>query len=164
MGFMMAKNATAAPAAAGYPTGMADIFAPTGAAPNPAPAPGAGGKPEPVQTINGIAVPLLMQMANRIYDCLDRGIDGEEFAQAVYTLDKMHTYQQIKNALSNPLTLETLKGIPSVWQRFQPFEDQIPDFIEKFCHAFDQVDDDDDPTPDEEATGAAAPAKGELKN
>jgi hypothetical protein len=86
---------------------------------------------------------MLINVAQLAAQALNLSLTGEQFAeQMLYKFGQMVYDQFITNVPKDQL-LTLVKSIPEAWSALQPFESQLPEFIESFYSLPDQGDDDD---------------------
>jgi hypothetical protein len=77
----------------------------------------------------------VITLVSQALNCLNRGVDGHECAQAVIDLNGDLTYgalvQQIQGA-GIPVVLELAKGIPELSSQVITYEQSLKEFIEQF--------------------------------
>jgi hypothetical protein len=111
--------------------------APTRAGATTPPAPGEASAPN-VQTAPSANDPILSQLVmliNQALNCMNRGIDGHQCAQAIMDLNGDLAYdalvQQIKDT-GVPVVIELVKGIPELTTQATAYEAPLRAFIEEF--------------------------------
>lgn len=96
--------------------------------PEPVPAP----IPEPADTMDTGMRSMIYQVAVLATNALNLGMLGEQFADQVCYKFGQAVYDQFIAAVPKETLLDRFKSVPEAWQLLQPFEAQLPSFIESF--------------------------------
>jgi hypothetical protein len=85
--------------------------------------------------VNDSILSQLVVLINQALNCMNRGIDGHQCAQAIIDLNGDLSYdtlvQQIKQA-GVPVVIELAKGIPELTAQIVAYEPQLRAFVEEF--------------------------------
>lgn len=108
--------------------------------PEPVPAP----IPEPADTMDTGMRSMIYQVAVLATNALNLGMLGEQFADQVCYKFGQAVYDQFIAAVPKETLLDRFKSVPEAWQLLQPFETQLPSFIESF-YAFATEEPEEEP-------------------
>lgn len=108
--------------------------------PEPVPAP----IPEPADTMDTGMRSMIYQVAVLATNALNLGMLGEQFADQVCYKFGQAVYDQFIAAVPKETLLDRFKSVPEAWQLLQPFEAQLPSFIESF-YAFATEEPEEEP-------------------
>lgn len=139
-------NVTPPPARPNPPQASAPVQAPATVPPQPSvespasePSQIPAGEPE----MDTMQRSMLINVAQLAAQALNLSLTGDQFAeQILYKFGQMVYDQFITNVPKDQL-LAMVKTIPEAWSALQPFEAQLPEFIESFYSLPEQEDEDD---------------------
>ena len=87
----------------------------------------------PKEEYGSVPIPewLVKQLAVQLLDALERGVTGDQFADAIHTMCGEAVYDRIA-AMGAENILAALKEQPEVWSQIQPHEEKLATFIADF--------------------------------
>lgn len=109
---------------------------------------------------------ILTNIAKRASSALDLGMTGDQFGDQMLRLVGEVQFDAVVGNIPKDQMIPLLQSVPEAWAMLQPFDLQLPQFIEHFYEfaLSDPGDEEDEPEPLVPAAAPAAPADFRSKN